>query len=449
VFSSARWRLTVAFTAALVLILGAAAVAVYLVTSSLIYDQVDAELAAKARSDAFLLDDRHEGRDPEEEPEHEEPNEGPPAPAFEQGGYFFAVTDQNGDIVEKSGNSDAIALAPAEVLLAAAGEGSATAQTVSSEGDQQRIYVFPGESEHGEQLFLQVGRSIESELETLSRLRTILVAVVAFSAIPALAGGYVLSGRALRPIKAAMDSQQAFLADASHELRTPVAVVRTNAELLERHAGSGTLGASPTDAVAVQDILGESERLGRMVGQMLTLAQSDAGRAIIVESEVALDSIADDVVRSMRTLAQAGGLTLELAADPGTWVHGDGERLREVLVTLVDNAIKYTPRGGRVDVTVGRAGRKARITVSDTGAGIGPESLPHLFDRFYRVDKARSRDDGGTGLGLAIAKEITEAHGGTISADSGLGKGTTVTVELRLLPHQPAPSRSHLPEPGS
>jgi signal transduction histidine kinase len=453
-FSTARWRLTIAFTVALVLILGAAGLAVYLITSSLIYDQVDAELAAKAGNDSFLLDEEHRGPGPREEEEDEgeegddEESGNPPlVQQFEQGGYFFAVTDGNGEIVEKSGNCDAEALVSTDVLSAAAEDGSATAETVSSSGDQQQVYVLSGETEDGTQLFLQIGRSIESELETLSRLRAILIAVVAFSAVPALAGGYVLSGRALRPIKAAMDSQQAFLADASHELRTPVAVVRTNAEILERHAGAGTLGGSPNDETAVQDILAESERLGRMVGQMLTLAQSDAGRGILMESDLSLDTLADDVVRSMRSLAQAGGLTLDLAADRDLWVHGDGERLREVLVTLIDNAIKYTPAGGRIEVAVRRHGKKARLTVSDTGSGIPPESLPHLFDRFYRVDKARSRDAGGTGLGLAIAKQIVEAHDGDISATSSPGEGTTMTVELRLLPHAPAPGPSHVPEP--
>jgi signal transduction histidine kinase len=165
---------------------------------------------------------------------------------------------------------------------------------------------------------------------------------------------------------------------------------------------------------------------------MLTLAQADSGRTVLAESDLALEALAEDVVRPMRSLAEAKNVALNLSTDSGVWVRGDAERLREVLVTLVDNAIKYTLSGGRVDVNVRRSGRKAVITVADTGVGIPAESLPHLFDRFYRVDKARSRDDGGTGLGLAIANQVTEAHGGTISATSAVGVGTTMTVELRL-----------------
>ena len=422
-FSAARWRLTTVFTAALVMILLASGVAVYLTTRALIYDQVDAELAAKAESDLFLLDYEPGGRGG--------PGPGPAEPEFEQGGYFFAVVDEMGNVVAKSGNCDLRALAGPGALREALQSGEATTETRSSDGDTQRLFVLAATS-GGESIFLQMGRSIEPELSTLSRLRAILLAVVVISAAPALGGGYLLAGRALRPIKAAMEGQRAFIADASHELRTPVAVVRTNAELLERHMESGRIGGADGDATAVQDILSETERLGRMVGQMLTLAQADAGQTVLAESDLALDELAGEAARSMRSLAEAKGLTLEVTTAPNTWVHGDRERLREVIITLLDNAIKYT-EAGRVALSVGHAHRKATIVVSDSGPGIQPEDLPHVFERFYRVDKARSREEGGTGLGLAIARQVVEAHGGHISMESTPGRGTTVTVELRAL----------------
>jgi signal transduction histidine kinase len=427
-FSAARWRLTTAFTVALVIILIASGAAVYLTTRSLIYDQVDAELEAKARSDLFLVDHQPPGGDGP----GAAVGGGPADQEFEQGGYFFAVVDENGNVVEKSGNCHEEALAPASTVQQASYDGDATTETQSADGETQRLYVMAATTRQGEQVFLQMGRSIEPELETLSRLRNILLAVVAFSAVPALVGGYLLSGRALRPIKSAMDGQRAFIADASHELRTPVAVVHTNAEILDRHIETGRLGQAESDTEAVRDILSETDRLGKMVGQMLTLAQADAGQTILTESDFSLGNLVEDVGRSMGALARAKGVALEVRAAPNTWVHGDRDRLREVVVTLVDNALKYTESGGRINLSVAQGHRKAILTVSDTGAGIPSESLPHLFERFYRVDSARSRDDGGAGLGLAIARHIVEAHGGSIRAESKVGEGTTMTVELRL-----------------
>jgi signal transduction histidine kinase len=203
--------------------------------------------------------------------------------------------------------------------------------------------------------------------------------------------------------------------------------MRANAELLKRH------DAEPVSAnrEAVDDIIAESDRLGRLVGQMLTLAQADSGRASLTISEVALDELADDVSRGMRLLAEERGVSLETEIERPLRLRGDGDRLRELMVVLTDNAINYTDAGGRVRLEVRRAaGGRVTIRVSDTGRGIPPEALPHVFDRFYRVDKARSRESGGTGLGLAIARWIAEAHGGGIRAESAPGVGTTVTVEL-------------------
>jgi signal transduction histidine kinase len=182
--------------------------------------------------------------------------------------------------------------------------------------------------------------------------------------------------------------------------------------------------------MAVEDILSESDRLGKMVEQMLTLAQADAGGNSLHRTDLSLDHIADEVTRSMTTLATARGVALVAHTNGAVEMRGDPDRLRELMVVLLDNAIKYTDAGGSVEVTVQRNGKKATLDVADTGRGIPPEALSHIFDRFYRVDKARSRESGGTGLGLAIAKQIVDAHDGTIRIDSEAGKGTRVTVEL-------------------
>jgi signal transduction histidine kinase len=181
----------------------------------------------------------------------------------------------------------------------------------------------------------------------------------------------------------------------------------------------------------VDDIIAQSDRLGRLVGQMLTLTRVDAGQAVLSVSEVALDEVVEEVGRSMRLLAAERSISLETNVSGPVRLRGDADRLRELVVILTDNAIKYMDAGGEVRLELHRSsGGKAVVRVSDTGRGIPPEALPRIFDRFYRVDKARSREAGGTGLGLAIARWIAEAHGGSVRVESTAGVGTTMTVEL-------------------
>jgi heavy metal sensor kinase len=216
-----------------------------------------------------------------------------------------------------------------------------------------------------------------------------------------------------------------FTADASHELRTPLTAIRTEAEVAL---------ARPLNPADCQQLLGsileECDRLARLTDQLLALAREDAAAARQAHEPVDLAALVRGVVETMRPLAEAGGLRLRLDAGGAVEVRGDGARLREVFYNLVDNAIKYTAEGGEVEVRSGQAGREAVVTVRDTGAGIPPEHLPHVFDRFYRVDKARSREQGGTGLGLSIARSIVTAHGGAIKLESAPGHGTTCTVTL-------------------
>jgi len=420
-FSAARWRLTSVFAVVLAVILLTAGAAVYLTTRSVLYARVDDDLEERAVRD---LSEFSGG-----------PGHGGPPGEFVSGtkttgGYFYAIVDSAGEALLSSSNVDPQGLAPASTLTEAMETGKAFASTESSEGESLRVYVLSAQTFEGVAVLAQIGRSTEPEHSALAQLRIVLLAVFGGSIVPAALAGFVLSGRALRPIKTAMDSQSTFIADASHELRTPVAVVRTNAELLQRHIGPASSGEPATDAAAVQDILSESERLGRMVDQMLTLAKADAGENGVSISEVPLHELAEQVARSMKALAEARGVDLEAQTGETVNVRGDRDRLRELLVILLDNAVKYTDAGGKVALSVHRNQKKAEIAISDSGRGIPAESLPHIFDRFYRADKARSRETGGTGLGLAIARHIVDAHGGTIDIESKEGEGTRVSVEL-------------------
>jgi heavy metal sensor kinase len=216
-----------------------------------------------------------------------------------------------------------------------------------------------------------------------------------------------------------------FTADASHELRTPVTLIRTEAEVAYRDL-PGPEGCQ----VLIGNILEECQRMTHLTDQLLTLAREDTGMNRPLREPLDLTRLVLEIGDALRPLAESREQQLRAVGDQPVWVDGDPARLRQVFVNLIDNAIKYTPEGGRIDVAVRKEGADAVVTIEDTGVGIPAEHLPHIFDRFYRVDRARSRAEGGTGLGLSIARSIVIAHGGQIDLVSTPGKGTVCTVRL-------------------
>ena len=423
-FRAARWRLTLWFVAALAVILAVTGLAVYFTAHTVLFDQVDNGLRARASREARPLTARllEQGR------------RGQPTrdvaigPTFTAGGFFYALVSRDGEVLASTANVDPAGLADAQELERALTEGPTFADTTSADGEHLRVYIAPLEGPRQARLALQVGRSTEPELEALQRLVFILAGGGGAGLVLALAGGYLLAGLALRPISAALDRQRAFVADASHELRTPLSLIRANAELLKRHA-SEPVNANVT---SVDDIIQETDRLGSLVGQMLTLARADAGQAALTFAPVDLRQVAEEVTRQVKLLAEEKGVKLAAQVDGPLTMRGDALRLRELLLILLDNALNYTERGGSISLKLAALPGRAQVTVADSGRGIEPEPLRHIFDRFYRADRARSREEGGAGLGLAIAKWIVEGHGGSIRAESEPGRGTTVTVELPL-----------------
>jgi signal transduction histidine kinase len=238
----------------------------------------------------------------------------------------------------------------------------------------------------------------------------------------AAVGGLGIAQLAIRPVRAAFQRQREFVADASHELRTPLAVVRANAE-------SMLAKAAPENREPLEDIVAEANLMGRLVSDLLTLAQADRARLELRREDVDLLDLINSAARGAAQLAADHGVDVT-ASGERVIVSADPERLRELLFVLLDNAVRYTPPGGSVGVEVWSGRDVTEIVVRDTGAGIPQEHVPHVFERFYRIDKARSRAEGGLGLGLAIAQAIATAHGGSIGIESELGKGTRVLVTL-------------------
>ncbi len=226
-----------------------------------------------------------------------------------------------------------------------------------------------------------------------------------------------------------MTSQQRLLSDISHELRTPLTNIKSYTETLMDAAGELP---PDTEKRFLGVISSEADRMTRIVKDLLTLSKLDYGRMNLTFSRFSMKDMLESVYTAMKLDAENNGHTLTLAFQGEMPVMmGDKERLEQVVVNIISNAVKYTPAGGRIDVLASRRDeRHVMLRVRDNGIGIPAADMPRLFERFYRVDKARSREKGGTGLGLAIAKEMVEAHHGTIHLDSTLDVGTTVTIVL-------------------
>jgi two-component system, OmpR family, sensor histidine kinase CiaH len=270
--------------------------------------------------------------------------------------------------------------------------------------------------------FVQAGKSVQESDASLRTLAIVMAAGGAAGLVLATAGGLFVAGIAIRPVRRGFERQREFVADASHELRTPLAVIRTNAETIA--------AARPADEAAL-DIAAEASYMTRLLDDLLLLARSDHGGINMEPRQVDLAPLMQEVGRVASSIAEQANLSLRTDAAGPLLVEADPERCRELLFILLDNAIKYTPAGGQVTLSAASEGDDAVIRVADTGIGVPPEHVPRLFDRFYRVDKARSRAVGGAGLGLSIAHEIVDAHGGAIAIDSIPGTGTTVTVRMK------------------
>ena len=232
------------------------------------------------------------------------------------------------------------------------------------------------------------------------------------------------------------DARREFVANVSHELRTPLTNIRSYTETLLDAAGELPLD---TEKQFLGVISSESERMARIVTDLLTLSKLDYGRMELRMTRFSVSDLLKKVTNAMKLTAEDSGHMILIETEPDLPpMVGDRERIEQVVVNILSNAVKYTPSGGRIRLTAQRAGANhVRVTVEDNGVGIPADDVPRLFERFYRVDKARSRAAGGTGLGLAIAKEIVEQHEGKIALTSEYGKGTTVTITLPtdLKPH--------------
>lgn len=320
----------------------------------------------------------------------------------------------------------------------------------------------------GKPYTIQVAAPTHELVEGLTGFKWALILLVPIVLLAATAGGWWMSGRALHPvdqitstarsigeqnlgkrlpvpdtedelqrlsetlnqmldrIEGAFRRVTQFTADASHELRTPIALIRTTSEIALRKRRS-----EPEYREALDEVHAESVRTTGLIENLLTLARADAGKETLDRTPVDLASLVLEVSGQAEKLARQKGITLACQAPDGIApISGDGGTLRRLFFILLDNAVKYTPPGGQIQVGINQHPEKVTVEVRDSGGGISQQDLPHIFERFYRSDKSRNRDSGGAGLGLSLAKWIVDAHGGFMEVESAVDRGSTFRVSL-------------------
>ncbi|WP_058300645.1 sensor histidine kinase [Gorillibacterium timonense] len=286
-----------------------------------------------------------------------------------------------------------------------------------------RPYVM----EDGRKAVIYAARDVTFYAEAFQNLLLVLLFILVLFVIAAVWLSYSMSKKAMIPIQQTYRQQQQFLADASHELRTPLSILNTSLDVIELENGEDLTRYSRE---VVSDMKEEVGRMSRMVQHLLTLARSDSGS---VEFEMASFDLVPRVrqwVQAVEAVAQKKQITLTTSLPEKLAVTADVERIKQLVYILLDNAIKYTPEKGTVDVTLGSHPKQWYLSIRDTGIGIPEESKQRIFDRFYRAEEHRSREEGSAGLGLSIAKWIVEVHRGSIEVESTLGDGSTFIVKF-------------------
>ncbi len=340
-----------------------------------------------------------------------------------QGGLARLVVDSSGEITEIS---SALALDEADYLSLAERILSLPAYNgiVALDDGRQFVYLRIALKPTDDPVLViqQVATAAQSLLGFVVRVSPVLCVLLLLVLFASLA----MTQRALVPIKKAWQRQADFTANASHELRTPLAVIQTNLECATGDPAE-TIGENE---IWFENIRSETSRMAKLVNDLLTLSREDNGQQAITKTELFYDVVLQDVIKNITPYTKEKGVALQSDIRPGLMLNGDREQLNRLAVILLDNAIKYTPAGGTVRISACRSERNITLKVFDTGTGIAQEDINKIFDRFYRVEAARTSDIEGSGLGLSLAKWIVTEHMGRITVESEMGHGSEFTVIL-------------------
>jgi heavy metal sensor kinase len=377
------------------------------------------------------------------------------------------IYDANQALMQKLGPNVEFVNIAGIVNQALYGETSFLTAT-TSDGQEVRLYAIPFTVDSKTRIAVIIGWPVAEIKGVLETFRSILGFSALTLVLLAAVGGLFLANRTLRPvdritgtaqeigesglhrridvrsedelgrlattlnrmmerIEAAFDRQRQFTADASHELRTPLSIIQAESSLaLDRERSAGEYRK------ALEVVSQEVTYMSDIIGKLLFLARGDTGKEPVEFKDVNLKELIEELALDMEVLARDKGVGFNIGPLENLTIKGDRIQLRQLFLNILKNAVTYTPSGGNISSSVACRKETAVVTISDTGIGIPSEHLPYVFERFYRVDKARSRAEGGSGLGLAIAKYVAEAHGGKIDVESQVGKGSIFQVILPL-----------------
>ncbi len=464
-FKSIRFKLTLWYSATLAVILILFCAGIYLSIRRQIYKESDRELLALAEALASPALEPFRDAAPSVFDKVLNDFVGPKG-----NDKFVQILDGTGAVKASSRNLSEVPSPVFKTDLNAASRGEVVfAMRGNSPANSFRSVALPVFTHGKLSQVIQVGMSLREEIEDLERILVEFLVSIPLALLLLGAGGWFLAGRALKPVKSLTMSARKitaenlalrlivtnprdeigllaetfnstlarledsfartkrFSVDVSHELRTPLTVLQGNTEVGLRCA------KEPSEFRSIlQSNLDEIHRMADIIDKLLELSRADEGKLALAMEEVDLSVLLRELIEKLQACAEDRKLILSYSSTGGLCVWGDRKRLRQLFEALIDNALRYTPQGGKVQVTLEVFAGRARVSVSDSGAGIASEDLSRIFDRFYRVDEARNRAHGGVGLGLSLAKSLAEVHGGDISVESTPGQGSIFTVDLPL-----------------
>ena len=407
-FHRTKIRLTLQNSLILILIIGAIAAAVYSYMQMLLYNDLDENFEVLIKEYEVFVE---KGYFPSEAVVIK--------PTFIQDPRVHVILwDEEGNLIKSDED---------EVIFTTYEEKFHPEHDLEIEEKQAGGYVFRTISSKLSTTYgdytVQLLRNVNSEQEMIKRVGLVLTVGTFIGGMLAIVAGFYLAGVALVPIREALHKQQQFVSDASHEMRTPLAVIQSQADVLLR---------SPNDtieerALEISVISKECRRLTKLVNQLLLLARVDSKKVAMNMEEFYLNNLLQEVVGNYFEIAEYQQKTIHLRAEEQLLMKGDAERIHQLVVILIDNALKFTPENGEIQVTGQKTNNGILLSVADTGIGIHKRDLPYIFDRFYQGEKSRTSSKG-TGLGLSIAKWIVDQHHGKIKATSEEGKGTTFKI---------------------
>ncbi len=445
-----KFRLTMWYLMTLVVLLLVFGIAAYFMLSHNLHQNLDDSLRRRANELQASLEVTDGGVD-----------------FTEKLSELVLIYDANQTLMQKLGPNVEFVNIAGIVKQALYGETSFLTATTSDE-QEVRLYATPFTIDSKTRIAVIIGRPVAEIKGVLETFRSILGFSALTLVLLAAVGGLFMANRTLRPVdritgtaqeigenglhrridvrsedelgrlaatlnrmmerlEAAFDRQRQFTADASHELRTPLSIIQAESSLaLDRERSVAEYRK------ALEVVSQEVTYMSDIIGKLLFLARGDAGKEPVEFKDVNLKELIEELASDMEVLARDKGVGFNIGPLENLTIKGDRIQLRQLFLNILKNAVTYTPSGGNISSSVARQKETAVVTISDTGIGIPSEHLPYVFERFYRVDKARSRAQGGSGLGLAIAKYVAEAHDGKIDVESQVGKGSIFQVTLPL-----------------